>query len=622
MALLEASQIEVILAGTTVLDGVSLTIEPQEKVGLIGANGSGKTTLVRTLIGAIEPDGGTVRTLTGETTRAAYVPQHFPSTYTGNAGAFPTRRLRAMREELHTMEEAMAHATPEELSKILSLYGTLRERYDAADGDRAEERATALLDRLHLSHIHDTPIQNLSGGEKNRLQIADALIDRPDLLILDEPGNHMDAWGLSWLEELLRDYPAGVLIISHNRYLLDRVAHRILHITNGQVTSHRGNYSAFKSAQLRQAVATARDARADQRKLDRLETMVNRLAQLARAKPDPAIGRRLRARRTQLEWARTEARERPDLTEEKAAIRLNAPHVRADVALELVNLSLHAPPSGDAERTLLKGVKLRIAAGERVALVGPNGCGKTTLLRAIVSEGHWDHPHVRVGPSMRIGYCSQHQELFDPQLTVIDTMALLAAWGRDQLFGLLSRYRFTYEDLDRPVGTLSGGERNRLQIARAELIGANFLILDEPTNHLDIPSREVVEEALRSFRGTILVVSHDRYFLDILVERVLAFHDQTILDIPGGFSEYWHHIGHQARKGTTRQPRTTTRGDTVPGSPAAIEERLLSLEEEKVHLERRLHTAYQNDNLTEASRLSAQLTKATRLYNALYRQWE
>ena len=650
MAVLHASHIEVLFAGTTVLDGATLTINPNEKVGLIGANGSGKTTLVRVLTGALEPDRGTVERPHGTGSRIAYVPQQFPTNRTETAGRFPAARVLAVRDELQRLEEAMGATDPGDLPGILSRYGTLRERYDELDGDRAEERASALLEQMNLSHAAHTPVQQLSGGEKNRLQIAEALIDRPDVLILDEPGNHLDAWGLAWLEELLRDYPAAVLIISHNRYLLDRVVNRVLYLKNGTLTSWSGNYSAFKGAQLRQAVATARDARADKQHLERLEAMVDRLAQLARSKPDPAIGRRLRARRTQLERARKEARERPDLTEGTAAIRLNAQPVRSDVALELVDYTLRVPGTGEDRRVLLEDAGARVAAGERVALVGPNGCGKTTLLRTIVTEGRWDDPHVRVGPSMKIGYCSQHQDIFSPADTVEENLARLAAWGRDRIFGLVSRYLFTYEDLDRAVATLSGGELNRLQIARAELLGANFLILDEPTNHLDIPSREVVEEAVRSFRGTVLVVSHDRYFLDTLVNRVLAFHDRELVDFPGGFSEYWFHMGRfqgsptanpgrngreprgksgvtsgpTVAHGTPRAPGTPdTRGTPgAPGRQPSVEDRLLALEAEKVEIERRLRATYDRDNLAEAARLSARLEKVTRLYDRLYEEWE
>lgn len=605
MAIIEIRDVTFGYGGDPILRNVDCAIAEGEHVGLVGANGVGKSTLLRIL----EQDGTEAR--------IAVVPQFFPDGITGSAAEYAIADVLALRERLRSLEEEMARHDGHALARILDRYGAVRERYDAVEGDTAEARAEALLSRVGMAHTVDTNVQSLSGGEKNRLQIARALATRPDLLILDEPGNHLDLWGLAWLEETLASLPATLLVVSHNRYLLDRVATRVLELRDGALTSWSGNYSAYRAARLREAVKGATDARADRKHLERLEKQVAYLAQLARSVPDPAIGQRLRARRTQLRMARDTARERPDLDEARATIRLDAKAVRSDVAIELRDYTREI-----GDRTLLAGVSALIRTGERVALVGPNGCGKTTLLGDIVERGTWDDAHLRVGPSMRIGYCAQHQEVASPRATLVDLISGAGGGTRDRVFALLSRYLFAYADLDRTVASLSGGERNRLQLALAEVRGANLLILDEPTNHLDIPGREAVEEALLSFAGTVLVVSHDRYFLDTIVTRVIAFEETALESYDGGFSDYWYAAGRAAANASAAGAAPTAPPQArTPGKERTIEERLLDLENEKTTLERDLTRAYERDDLERARRLSARLDVVSRHYASLYDRW-
>ena len=608
MTLLEMKGITFGYGSGAVLSDVSFTVESGEHVGLVGANGAGKSTILRLVTGDEVPQAGSVRVASIPTgSNVVLVPQFFPADAGGPVREFVIADIIALRRELQDLESRMATATESDLSRTLKRYGDLRERYDALDGDDAEYRAESLLARVDMASAADTDVRSLSGGEQNRAQIARAFAARPELLILDEPGNHLDLWGLDWLERTLSDYPGAVLVISHNRFLLDRVATRILELRTGSLTSWTGNYSAYRANRLREAVQLARDARADAQHLKRLEAQVQYLAQLARAVPDSSVGKRLRARRTQLEHARRDARERPELTEARAAIRLDAPPVRADIALELRELEVTV-----GQRQLLKDASLLIRCGERVALVGPNGCGKTTLLRQIVTRGSWDDDHLRVGPSMKIGYCAQHQELFPADLTLEEALSRAGAGSRDKVFGVLSRYRFGYHDLDHPVGTLSGGERNRLQLAHAEVVGANVLILDEPTNHLDIPGREAVEEALLAFPGTILVVSHDRYFLDRIVTRVVAFEGTALASYDLSFRAWWSEV-------TRRQGRDVQA--PVTASEPTVEERLLNLEQEMATLERELSRTYQRNDLTRAEQLSRRLDSMRTRYNRLYAQW-
>ncbi len=618
MQLIDIESVTVHFGSDPVLDGASLTVLPGEKIGLIGANGAGKSTLIRVLTGEIEPDEAK-RLARIPSDRIAVVAQHFPKTATGTAVEFLTTDAQRQRVELERMEANMAHATGATLDRLLKRYGDAREAYDRTDGDAAEERARTTLATVGMEGAGETDVRTLSGGERNRLQIAAALMRRPDLLVLDEPGNHLDAWGLAWLEETLANLPSAVLVVSHNRYLLDRVATRIVELRSGTTASWSGNYSAYRAARLREAVARARDARADEKRLSRLEEMVRKLADLARNRADPAIGQRLRARRTQLERVRAEARTRPDLSDERAQVRLAGTAGKANIALDVQGYS-RAVKQEDGDRMLLEDTAVLIEAGERVALLGPNGCGKTTLIRDIVGAASWDHAHLRLGPSMRIGYCPQHPELLDGTRSIEENLVPLGAFNREKIFQTLSRYRFAYKDMERPVATLSGGELNRLHLARAELIGANFLVLDEPTNHMDIAGREVVEEALAEFDGTVLMVSHDRYFLDAVATRVVAFEERSLVSYPGTFSDYWFSTGRfwnqTSRTGGERPAQRREDGDG-----ASVEDRLLRAEAEKIAIEKQLATAYERDDLGAAARLSKRLDRVTRIYEDLYERW-
>ncbi|MBI5283784.1 MAG: ABC-F family ATP-binding cassette domain-containing protein [Chloroflexi bacterium] len=606
-----------------VLADVNLRVLAGQKVGLIGANGAGKTTLVRIIIGDESPDAGTVTR--APALRIGHVPQHvtFGDDETVSDCLLATHS--AAEQALRRAEEHLARADAAALADAEARYDEASAAYERAGGDGLPQRAKTMLDALGLAGRDGDRVGALSGGEKNVLSLTKALLEEPDLLVLDEPGNHLDFEGLAWIEEFLRRFKGAVLIVSHNRYLLDRVAGGILHLEAGGVRSYTGNYSAYRMTALREKVAQQADYVADQKRLAQIEEMVRRFEEFARRTADPAWGKRLRARRSQLERAQHDATEKPAAEASSIRLQLTSDVSRADVALQVRGYC-----RAFGERRLFQDADLDIACGERVALVGPNGSGKTTLLRDIVAHGAWDHPVLRVGPSLRVGYCAQEQEVLDDTRTVLGQMLLLESMTRERAFGVLRQFLFGRNDLDRRIGDLSGGERNRLQLAVLMTQQPDFLILDEPTNHLDIAAREAIEEALSAFTGTMLVVSHDRYFLDKIAGRVVEVRDAGLVAHEGNFSEFWLARAPRTPAGPGRiatRRRQRERPAPVQPSPrsnarsAELQARLQLAERERIEIEARVAAAFIRGDHREGTRAAGELERLKARIDRMYDEW-
>jgi ATP-binding cassette subfamily F protein 3 len=539
-----------------------------------------------------------------------------------------------MRERLTELAEAMGDSGRS--AAAMAEYGALRERYDALDGDSAEDAALRLLERMGLGDRAFAPAAALSGGEKNTVCLARAKMGRPDLLILDEPGNHLDMAGLAWLEAFIAGLPCAVLVVSHDRRMLDRIASSIVELESRSLKRYAGNYSAYRLQKLRDAGGQGQRWQADKKKLERLEALVKKFEQIARARPDPAWGKRLRARRSQLAREKANATERPDIGSREAKVNFQGEASKADMALDVQSYSL-----AFGEKALFSDAGFTLLNGERVALVGPNGCGKTSFVRELISRGSWDSPDIRVGPSMRLGYCAQDQSVFDPEKTVEETFLSWLPTGRE-VFALLSTFMFGYDDLSKRCASLSGGELNRLQLARASALKANFLVLDEPTNHLDIPTREAVEDALEDFEGTVLVVSHDRYFLEKIAGRVVFIEERRFNEYEGSFGEYWRDVGSQhaarllrktgangavgledrarLRAGAGKATQSQTAGRLVQASDggAELEAKISLMERRKEELERSIADAIDAKRFAESKRIASELDKHNRLLGALW----
>ncbi|HUV38550.1 MAG TPA: ATP-binding cassette domain-containing protein, partial [Planctomycetota bacterium] len=424
-------------------------------------------------------------------------------------------------------------------------------------------------------------------------------------------------------EDFLLRFKGAVLIVSHNRYLLDRVVDGVLDLHDGRVKYYDGGYSTYRATRLRELMAQQSDYIANQKRLTRLEALVRRFADIARNNTDPAWGKRLRARRKQLEREQAQAVEKPVFDESALRADFSGETSRANIALQLRGYS-----KAFGDLVLFENAEMEIACGERVALVGPNGSGKTTLLRDVVSEGAWENPVLRVGPSLTLGYASQEEEALGTDRTVFDVIAGIGTLSRKEIISLLARFLFSFEEQQKSVSDLSGGERNRLKLARLMALQANFLILDEPTNHLDIPSREAVEEALADFNGTLLVVSHDRYFLDKIVSRVVEVKDRRLVSYPGNFTEFFFARQAAAPKpvGRVTSRRKTRRRRDRPGRKpsnrvVALEDLIDRTEQKKLELERTVAEAFTRRDLDAGRRASRQLEQVMKELDELYARW-
>jgi len=627
-------------AGRFVLDNVSFEVGAGQKIGLIGANGSGKTTLLWILNGLEKPTEGNVE-IAGEV-RIGYVPQYvtFPEGQTVIESLLCEHKT--LTERLREKEHAVAQAGAGDLHQVLHEYQLIRDAYDRGGGDHFEQRALAMLDALGLGPRAEHKISFLSGGEQNVLAMTQALLAEPNLLILDEPGNHLDYMGLAWLEEFLSRFRGAILIVSHNRYLLDRVVNHIYELENGKIATYPGNYTAYREIRQQRLKTQQAQYKAYQQRLAHLESVVRKFADIAQGHAsDNTWGKRLRARRSQLEREREKAVEKPAGEQSQVKIRLQAESTRADIALQINDYS-----KAFGELKLLENVNWQMGGGQRWALLGPNGCGKTSFLKDIVSQGRWEHPQIRVGPSFTIGYCAQQQEILHSEHTVFEELNSIKNVHEQQIFDILARFLFTDDEVNKKISCLSGGERNRLQLARFMLTQPNFLILDEPTNHLDIPTREAVEEALKDFPGTILVVSHDRYFLDSVVDHIAEIKDKTLHFYSGNFTNFWQarqkeleqtsgRITSRAKDRQTEEEEKSKAGGRAWLERKAqiavqrkarkeveqIEQRIQQAEKDKEVLEQQIAQAFTDGELQKGNDLSRRLQQIIADLESLYEAW-
>lgn len=537
MIQIQLSNITLVLGAKRIFENLSWEIQHGQRIGLIGANGAGKSSLFKLIEGEHGPELG------GSITRArlittGYLPQQpeLDHRLTAlDAALQGNPRVAQVHAELEKVEASLGepevYGDEKKLERALERQHQLIEEYHALGGDSYPERVKGILLGLGLAQSELTkPLSVLSGGQKKLVGLARLLLLNPDVLLLDEPDNHLDLPGKMYLEKLIREYDGTVVIISHDRYLLDAAVTHIAELEDGKMTVFEGDYTSYMADKEMRLARQEEMFRAQQVTIKRLEAAIKRLAIWGKVYDNEDLSRKSKSMQKRLD--KMDKVEKPVTERRRMELQLNGWR-GSNKVLELENIS-----KSFGERKVFANVNETIWHGERVGLIGANGAGKSVMLRMILGKEMPDTGEIKVGPSVSIGHYAQEHETLDFNQTVLDAVRYAGEMSESRATAFLLRYLFTYKQVSQKIGELSGGERSRLQLALVVLSGANFLLLDEPTNNLDIASAEVLEQALEDFEGTVLVISHDRYFLDRTVQRLLVIENGQLAEYQGGYSEY------------------------------------------------------------------------------------
>ena len=538
-----------------ILDGLTFQIDTGERVGLLGKNGAGKTTLFKILTGELDYDEGDV--VIASSRRVGLISQIpvYPAGYTVEdvlQSAFA--RMHRLKDEMDALTERMARGESDDV--ILKRYGDLTARFEGLGGYDTDTAVNKVANGLSIdSDMRARLFDQLSGGEKTRVNLGRLILEDTDILLLDEPTNHLDLQATEWLEEYIRSFRGTVVTISHDRYFLDRTVTRSIEVLDGKAEFYSGNSSFYAIEKERRYQERMKQYLKEQAKIEQLENAAEQLRMFAFKGMDKTYRRAISMER-RIERMRTVSK---PTKAKKIDTRFASIEFRGDDVLQVKNLQ-----KAFDERTLFSGVNLRVGGGERIAFIGDNGTGKTTLLNMLMGMERTDGGSIKLGPAIRSAYLEQMIHFNHPERSLVDTMLyekknMTPQSARNRL----AAYQFQGEDVFKSVSVLSGGELARLRLCMLMDEEINFLILDEPTNHLDIDSREWIEEAVEAFDGTLLFVSHDRYFINRFATRIWELSDGTINDYPMGFAQYRALKAEEkkpapapaVKKGDTRQPR-------------------------------------------------------------------
>jgi len=519
-----------------ILDTVSFSLNEGDRLGIVGVNGAGKSTLFRLITGEYRQDSGAVYIAKDKT--VGFLEQNTglqstKSVYEEMLLAFPA--LCAAEEKLSSIEAEIAsyeteHKPHDEaFDRLVANFSALSESFEAEGGYSYKNRIRAMLTRLGFGEdLWSIPIDKLSGGQKTRLALVRLLLQEPDILMLDEPTNHLDIDTLAWLEEHLKSYKKTILVVSHDRYFLDKIANRILEIEHGRGTMYNGNYSSYLEQKSKNREIVEKHYQNQQREIARIEAYIEQQRRWNRERNIIAA----ESRQKQLD--KMVKLDRPSAAPDQIRLQFSKSGESGNDVLELNRLSKSYPG-----KPLFSDVSAMIRKHDHVFVYGPNGCGKSTLLKIIMDRVHPDHGDYEYGYNVTVGYYDQEQQDLDEENTVLEELwSAYENLTQTEIRNTLALFLFRGDDIEKKVSVLSGGEKARLTLAKLILSKMNVLILDEPTNHLDIPSREALENALLSFDGTIIAVSHDRYFIKKLANRIFDLSSHTLFDFRGTYEEY------------------------------------------------------------------------------------
>jgi ATP-binding cassette subfamily F protein 3 len=538
MIQIQLSNVTLILGAKRIFENLNWEIQAGQKIGLIGPNGAGKSSLFKLITDEYTAElGGTVTRM--RQIRTGYLPQgpELDLTLTAfDAALAGVPRVAEVRAELAGVEASLGdpeiYGDERKLQRALDRQSHLLDEYQSYGGDGYPERVRELLTGLGMpAGDLGKPLSVLSGGQKKLVGLARLLLVRPEVLLLDEPDNHLDLPGKIFLEKLIREYEGTVVIISHDRYLLDAVVTHIAELEDGRLTVFEGDYSSFVMDKEARIARQQQMFRAQQKQIERLEAAIKRYAIWGKVYDNEDFAAKAKSMQKRLD--KMDKVEKPVIERRRMDLsRLNGWR-GSNKVLELEGVS-----KSFGERRIFEAIHETIWHGERVGLIGPNGSGKSVLIRMLLGQEQPDRGEIKIGPSVSIGHYAQEHETLDFEQTLLDAVRYAGSMSESNATAFLLRYLFTYRQVTQKIGELSGGERSRLQLALLVLSGANFLLLDEPTNNLDIAAAEVLEQALSDFVGTALIISHDRYFLDRTVERLLAIENGRLVEYLGGYSDY------------------------------------------------------------------------------------
>ena len=550
------------------LDGVSFDVQSGERVGLLGKNGAGKTTLFKILTGELDYNSGTIAFAQGKKVGLISQIPVYPAEFTVNdvlRAAFAG--LDTIRARMRELEKSMTEHTPKE---ILSEYDALTNRFEAGGGYAIDTETDKICNGLVIPPSQRTQLfSSLSGGEKTRVNLARLLLEKTDILLLDEPTNHLDMHAVEWLEEYISRFKGTVLTISHDRYFLDRVVNRIIEISNGKAEFYSGNYSFYVQEKQARFELQLKQYEKEQAKLSQLGFTLERMKGWG-------INNRTLYRRAMSIQHRMERIEKTDKPKTEKTMR--ARFAERDFFGDEV-LSVKGLGKAFDGRTLFENVDLQVEGGERIALLGDNGTGKTTFLKVLLGEEP-GAGKIKFGPTVKWAYLPQIIHFEHPERTLLDTMLYEKNCTVQTARDRLGAYLFEGEDVFKTVSALSGGEQSRLRLCMLMDEKINLLILDEPTNHLDLASREWVEDALEEYEGALLFVSHDRYFVDKFATRIWELENRTIRDFPCGYEKYRSIKAFEAMQAApaVKEKREKKEKSKSPGGSRAIEKKIKNLE--------------------------------------------
>ena len=556
--ILTCSHVSKAFGTDVIIEDISFHIEDQEKAAIVGINGAGKSTLLKVIVGELAADEGSVVLSKGKT--MGYLAQH--QDLTSHKTIFEEllevkRDVLLMEERIRTLEVEMKHAEGKELEEMLSTYTRLSHEFELAGGYACQSEVTGVLKGLGFAEEDFTKqIHTLSGGQKTRVSLGKLLLSKPDIILLDEPTNHLDMESIAWLETYLLNYKGAVIIVAHDRYFLDRVAGKIIELDNGHGTVFLGNYSAYseKKAMLRDAQLKAYFNQ--QQEIRHQEEVIAKLKSFNREKSI----KRAESREKML--SKIEVLDKPVEVNDEMHIRLEPNITSGNDVLTVRNLG-----KSFGSNHLFSHVDMDIKRGERVAVIGNNGTGKTTLLKIINDMLPADSGEIVLGSKVHIGYYDQEHQVLHMEKTLFDELQdTYPDMNNTKIRNVLAAFLFTGDDVFKRIGDLSGGERGRVSLAKLMLSNANFLILDEPTNHLDITSKEILEQALNQYTGTVLYVSHDRYFINKTATRILELTGETFINYIGNYDYYLE------KKDLMNQLYVTPSGDDAVSQDAGVSE--------------------------------------------------